>query len=215
MPHPLLEVPRTLFDALIVDLAKSGRGVKESGAFLLGGQDSSRRFVTSYLMYDKVAPQSSSRHAYVAFTAEEMARAWEHCYAAGLQVVADVHTHPFGPAQSISDRAHPIVSIAGHLALIVPNFAQLEQWAGYKNIIWTERPQLLEMPLVRAKMEKEVRNELAGLASFETPKKIALLTEDFSIERGELTPTLKVKRRVIDRDYTKVIDALYAEPHSA
>ena len=99
--------------------------------------------------------------------------------------------------------------------LIVPNFAQLEQWAGYKNIIWTERPQLLEMPLVRAKMEKEVRNELAGLASFETPKKIALLTEDFSIERGELTPTLKVKRRVIDRDYTKVIDALYAEPHSA
>ena len=124
MPHPLLEVPRTLFDALIVDLAKSGRGVKESGAFLLGGQDSSRRFVTSYLMYDKVAPQSSSRHAYVAFTAEEMARAWEHCYAAGLQVVADVHTHPFGPAQSISDRAHPIVSIAGHLALIVPNFAQ-------------------------------------------------------------------------------------------
>jgi proteasome lid subunit RPN8/RPN11 len=124
MPHPLLELPYTLFQALIVDLAMSGRGVKESGAFLLGKQEGSRRYVTSYLMYDKVAPESSRSHAYVAFTAEEMAGAWAHCYATGLQVVADVHTHPFGPAQSISDRAHPIVSVAGHVALIVPNFAQ-------------------------------------------------------------------------------------------
>jgi long-chain acyl-CoA synthetase len=99
--------------------------------------------------------------------------------------------------------------------LVVPNFDQLEKWAGYKNIIWTARTQLLDEALVKAKMEKEVRKELAGLASFETPKKIALLADDFSIERGELTPTLKVKRRVIDRDYTAVIDALYAEPHSA
>lgn len=124
MSHPLLEVPQSLFQALIIDLAKSGRGIKESGAFLLGKQEGSRRLVTSYLMYHKVAPESSRRHAYVAFTAEEMARAWEHCYAIGQQVVADVHTHPFGPAQSVSDRAHPIVSVAGHVALIVPNFAQ-------------------------------------------------------------------------------------------
>jgi long-chain acyl-CoA synthetase len=68
------------------------------------------------------------------------------------------------------------------------------------------------MPLVKAKMEQEVRKELAGLASYETPKKIALLADDFSIERGELTPTLKVKRRVIDKDYSTIIDSLYAEP---
>ena len=43
------------------------------------------------------------------------------------------------------------------------------------------------------------------------PKKIALLEHDFSIERGELTPTLKVKRRVIDKTYKALIDALYAE----
>jgi proteasome lid subunit RPN8/RPN11 len=124
MQLPLLEIPHSLFQVLIVDLAKSGRGVKESGAFLLGRQDGVQRFVTSYLMYDKVAPESSRSRAYVAFTAEEMACAWEHCYATGLQVVADVHTHPFGPAQSFSDRAHPIVSVAGHVALIAPNFAQ-------------------------------------------------------------------------------------------
>jgi long-chain acyl-CoA synthetase len=65
------------------------------------------------------------------------------------------------------------------------------------------------MPTVRAKMDKEVRSQLEGLASFESPKKIALLEHDFSIERGELTPKLSVKRRVIDQTYKSVIDALY------
>ena len=94
--------------------------------------------------------------------------------------------------------------------LIVPNWDQVEKYASYKNIIWTDRAQLLEMPTIQAKMDKEVRSKLGGLAKFETPKKIALLEHDFSIERGELTPTLKVKRRVIDRTYRDVIDGLYA-----
>jgi len=58
-------------------------------------------------------------------------------------------------------------------------------------------------------MEKEVFSCFTGLASFETPKKIALLEHDFSIERGELTPSLKVKRRVIDKQYGSAIDGLY------
>jgi long-chain acyl-CoA synthetase len=95
--------------------------------------------------------------------------------------------------------------------LVVPNWEQLEKWARYKNLIWTDRAQLLQMPTVRAKMEKEVAEELQGLARFEMPKKIALLEHDFSIERGELTPTLKVKRRVIDQSYKSVIDGLYAD----
>jgi long-chain acyl-CoA synthetase len=98
--------------------------------------------------------------------------------------------------------------------LVVPNWDQLEKWAGYQNIIWTQRSQLLEMPTIHAKIEKEVHEELSGLARFETPKKIGLLEHDFSIERGELTPTLKVKRRVIERDYKALIDSLYAEPHA-
>jgi len=112
-----------MYGTLIDDLAKSGRGIKEAGAFLLGHADDQGRRVASYLMYDVVATESSRKHAYVAFTAEEMARAWEHCYATSLQVVADVHTHPLGPRQSISDREHPIVSVPGHVALIVPFFA--------------------------------------------------------------------------------------------
>jgi long-chain acyl-CoA synthetase len=93
--------------------------------------------------------------------------------------------------------------------LVVPNWDQLERWAGRRNIIWTQRSQLLEMPTIKAKMDKEVAKQTAGLAKFEAPKKIALLEHDFSVERGELTPTLKVKRRIVDRDYKTLIDSLY------
>jgi long-chain acyl-CoA synthetase len=93
--------------------------------------------------------------------------------------------------------------------LVVPNWDQLERWSQIKNIIWTDRAQLLAMPTIQAKMEKEVRSVMHGLASFETPKKIALLEHDFSIERGELTPTLKVRRRVVESTYKALIDALY------
>ena len=97
------------------------------------------------------------------------------------------------------------------VVLVVPNWEQLEKYAKLKNIIWTDRAQLLEMPTIQAKMDKEVRGELTELARFEMPKKIALLEHDFSIERGELTPTMKVKRRVIDKTYKDVIDTLYVE----
>jgi long-chain acyl-CoA synthetase len=95
--------------------------------------------------------------------------------------------------------------------LVVPNFDQLEKWAMKRNIIWTDRAQLLRMPTIQAKMEKEVNKELVGTAHFEIPKKIGLLEHDFSIESGELTPTQKVKRRTIDKHYKALIDALYEE----
>ena len=96
------------------------------------------------------------------------------------------------------------------VVLVVPNFEQLEKWARYKQITWTDRAQLITLPAVREKMEREVLGPLSDLAHFEVPKKVALLEQDFSVDRGEMTPTLKVKRRVIDTDYRQVIDALYA-----
>ncbi len=95
------------------------------------------------------------------------------------------------------------------IVLVVPNWDNLEKWAAIKNIIWTDRKQLLAMPTIQAKMDKEVRATIEGLASFETPKKIGLLEHDFSIERGELTPKLSVKRKVIDSQYKGLIDSLY------
>jgi long-chain acyl-CoA synthetase len=97
------------------------------------------------------------------------------------------------------------------VVLVVPNFEQLERWAKIKNLLWTDRRQLINLPLVRAKMEKEVLQKLSGLASFETPKKVGLLEDDFSIESGEMTPSHKVKRRVIEKRYAPRIEALYTE----
>jgi long-chain acyl-CoA synthetase len=95
--------------------------------------------------------------------------------------------------------------------LVVPNFEHLERWAAQHNILWTDRSQLLAMPTIQAKMEKEVGEAYVGLAKFETPKKLALLEHEFSIERGELTPSLKVKRKVVDANYKAIIDKLYEE----
>ena len=100
-------------------------------------------------------------------------------------------------------RKYPII-------LIVPNWDQVETWARKKGMLWTERSQLMAMPTLQAKMDKEVKAHLVGLAHFETPGKVVLLEHDFSIESGELTPTLKVKRRVIDTHYKALIDSAYA-----
>jgi long-chain acyl-CoA synthetase len=95
--------------------------------------------------------------------------------------------------------------------LIVPNFEQLESWAKRGNLLWTDRSQLIAMPTVQEKMNEEVMGELEGLAHFEAPKKVALLEHDFSIESGEMTPTQKVKRRVVDQHYKPLIDSLYVD----
>jgi long-chain acyl-CoA synthetase len=95
--------------------------------------------------------------------------------------------------------------------LVVPNWDSLEKWAKAQHMSWTQRSELLAAPLIRDKMDNEVFGELAHLAHYEMPKKLALLEHDFSIERGELTPKLSVKRRVVDKSYKAVIDALYVE----
>jgi long-chain acyl-CoA synthetase len=58
-------------------------------------------------------------------------------------------------------------------------------------------------------MDREVRKTLRDLAQFEIPKKLLLVPTDFSVEGGELTPTLKVKRRVVERNNAAQIEALY------
>ena len=96
------------------------------------------------------------------------------------------------------------------IVLVVPNFDNLERWARERNLTYSTRAELLQMPDVLAKVEREVMSQLRDLAKFETPKKVVLLEHDFTIESGELTPTLKVKRRVVEKRYKDVIDAAYA-----
>jgi len=117
-----------------------------------------------------------------------------------------VKLNPFvSQAVMIGDkRKYPII-------LVVPAWDRLEGWARQQGFSWTERADLLVTPAIIEKMDTEVGGALQGLASFETPKKIGLLEHDFSIARGELTPKLSVKRRVIDQTYRELIDALYAD----
>jgi long-chain acyl-CoA synthetase len=103
------------------------------------------------------------------------------------------------------------------VVLVVPNWESLEKWAASAGVSAPTRAELLGLPEVRKKMESEVMSEISGLARYEMPKKVGLLEHDFSVERGELTPTLKVKRRVVDKTYKELIDSLYAsgEPEEA
>jgi long-chain acyl-CoA synthetase len=95
--------------------------------------------------------------------------------------------------------------------LIVPDVEALKKWAAERSLAFGSTGDLLSQADVMAKVEREVMGNLRDLASFEMPKKIALVEEDFSIEKGELTPTLKVKRRVVEDRYRDKIEALYAE----
>jgi long-chain acyl-CoA synthetase len=97
------------------------------------------------------------------------------------------------------------------IMIIVPNLEQLRAWAAHRNIAWTTDAEMVERPEVHDKLERELRKQLRDFAQFEMPKKLLLLPDDFSIEAGELTPTLKVKRRVVEERYRDRIEALYAE----
>jgi long-chain acyl-CoA synthetase len=95
--------------------------------------------------------------------------------------------------------------------LVVPNATQLKGWANYKGLPDGDLEHLLSLPEVRQKIEREVRMTLRDLAQFEMPKKLLLLSRDFTVESGELTPTLKVRRRIVEERHRVAIEALYRE----
>ena len=118
-----LETTAGTWTALIDDLRRRGDDFRESGAFLLGHSDDHRRKLVAWVAYDDLDVDALSE-GYVSLGTEAFTKLWAICEERGLEVVADVHTHPGNPRQSISDREHPMVSIPGHMAIIVPNFAQ-------------------------------------------------------------------------------------------
>ena len=95
------------------------------------------------------------------------------------------------------------------IMLIVPNFENLAAWAAREGIPGTDGESLVARPEVQAKMEEEIRATLRELAGFERPKKLLLLPRDFSIEAGELTPKLSVKRKVVEQRHAAAIERLY------
>ncbi len=96
-------------------------------------------------------------------------------------------------------------------ALVVPNLEKLEDYAVSARITSTGRSDLLQKRQIMDFLMTEVDRVTVDLASYEKVKKIALLDKDFEIDAGELTPTLKVKRSVIEKKYRDLIDALYLD----
>jgi long-chain acyl-CoA synthetase len=94
-------------------------------------------------------------------------------------------------------------------ALIVPNWEQVESYCKLKGIEVTSRRELCEHPRIIDLIERQIDRLTPNLARYEKIKKVALLENEFTIEGGELTPTLKVKRRVIDQKYRDLIEKLY------
>ncbi len=101
-------------------------------------------------------------------------------------------------------------------ALIVPNFDRVEAWAQENGISVERREELLAHPKVRS-LFRQALDIVNGDEPHERQiRAFALLPEDFTIDGGELTPTLKVKRRVVDEKFRAVIDRMYADAeHSA
>lgn len=94
-------------------------------------------------------------------------------------------------------------------ALIVPNFEMLDSYARHKGFEPLSPGEYCADPRITDLFERQVAEVTKGLAKFESVKKIALLEKELTVENGELTPTMKMKRRVIEEKFKGLIDRLY------
>ena len=106
------------------------------------------------------------------------------------------------------------VSVIGDLrhyvtALIVPAFGPLEEYARTNNIPFASREELIECPEILKLYETRIRENTKELARYETVKKFKLLPRPFTQEEGEITPTMKLRRKVINRRYQDLIEEMY------
>lgn len=109
--------------ALLHELRLRGGGRSESGAFLLGRTWGNRRRIESIVYYDDLDPGALAT-GIVVFDGRGYGPLWKLCRDGGQTVVADVHTHGGLARQSSLDRDNPMIAAAGHVAIIVPMFAQ-------------------------------------------------------------------------------------------
>jgi long-chain acyl-CoA synthetase len=97
-------------------------------------------------------------------------------------------------------------------ALVVPSFPVLERHARENGIPFASREELVTRPEIIAFYEGRIQGVNEGLAGYEQVKRFTLMPSEFTQDGGELTPTLKIKRRFVEQKYRAVIDAMYAGP---
>lgn len=107
---------------IVAELERRGNHKHEAGVFLLGIECNGRLQVTDTVYYDELDPRAYSTGVCV-LHGEAFAKLWALCRERKLTVVADVHTHPGAAFQSVTDKCNPMIARAGHIAIIVPDFA--------------------------------------------------------------------------------------------
>ena len=95
-------------------------------------------------------------------------------------------------------------------ALIVPNFQRLEAYAREHGISFSGHEDLVARHEIRAFVERQVETLMAPLPPHERVRQIALLPREFTIDSGELSPTQKIRRRIIEQRYAGVIEEIYS-----
>ena len=96
-------------------------------------------------------------------------------------------------------------------ALISPNFAALEPWAKEHGVAASDRLQLVRNDQIRAEYQAIIDRVNATLANFETIKRFRLVPDEWSLDSGELTPSLKLRRRVVAQKYAREIAEFYVD----
>jgi long-chain acyl-CoA synthetase len=96
-------------------------------------------------------------------------------------------------------------------ALIVPEFEKIKEYAEDKNIRYEDTKDLIAKEEIIHFIFEQVEKSTSALAPYEKIKKIALLERDFDIDKEEITPTLKVRRNIVEEKYKNVIESLYKE----
>jgi long-chain acyl-CoA synthetase len=97
------------------------------------------------------------------------------------------------------------------IMLLAPDFQRLEAWARGQGLTFGSREELVALPEVTTLMEAEAKKHLRDLARYEVPKRFLVIPGEFSIETGELTPKLSVKRKVVEAHYRDQIDDIYQQ----
>ncbi|MDT8323158.1 MAG: AMP-binding protein, partial [Bacteroidota bacterium] len=94
-------------------------------------------------------------------------------------------------------------------ALIVPDFDALKEYADSHNIAYKDRTELLSHNEIYKLIEGTIQGTQKDLANFEKVRRFTLLDEPFTIENGEMTPSLKIRRKVVEERYQDLIEAMY------
>lgn len=153
-PEHRLSCGRGLWRQTIRELDRRGERRHEAGAFLLGRERDGRSEVEDVVFYDELDPRAYDTGVCVLY-GEAFGRLWAICRERGLDVVADVHTHGGEASQSEADRRNPMVARAGHVAIIVPDFAAGRMPAARASVFeylgdhrWTDRSPRLRSPFL-------------------------------------------------------------------